>query len=233
MVSYMCSSRVSQRFEKSWHIGSGAPLLWYSLFWASLFTFQKPWPPWILSLIPQTKKTASFSLFLQLASVTPWLCPTHKTTLGFSGDSSGKEPTCQCRRCKRHGFDPWVGMILWNRVWEPTRVFLPGEPHGQRSLGATVHRVAKSWTQLKWLSMAWQDRIATTWELVLCFSLHPSFNFLKSACLFWLFSLWVCFSFWIFFSWSLLLLFLEIGLLGTYSITLKVELQKIFNSSYQ
>ena len=21
----------------------------------------------------------------------------------------GKEPTCQCRRCKRCGFDPWVG----------------------------------------------------------------------------------------------------------------------------
>ena len=134
---------------------------------------------------------------------------------------------------KRCRFNPWVRKMPWRKAWQPTPVFLPGEPHGQRSLGATVHRVAKSWTQLKWLSMAWQDRIATTWELVLCFSLHPSFNFLKSACLFWLFSLWVCFSFWIFFSWSLLLLFLEIGLLGTYSITLEVELQKIFNSSYQ
>ena len=26
--------------------------------------------------------------------------------------------------------------------------FLPGDSHGQRSLGAKVHRVAKSWTQL-------------------------------------------------------------------------------------
>ena len=30
--------------------------------------------------------------------------------LGPSG-ASGKEPTCQCRRHKRHGFDPWVVKI--------------------------------------------------------------------------------------------------------------------------
>ena len=31
--------------------------------------------------------------------------------VGFPGGASGKEPICQCRRCKRHRFDPWVGMI--------------------------------------------------------------------------------------------------------------------------
>ena len=25
---------------------------------------------------------------------------------GFPGGASGKEPTCQCRRCQRHEFDP-------------------------------------------------------------------------------------------------------------------------------
>ena len=30
--------------------------------------------------------------------------------------------------------DPWVGKIPWRRKWQPTLVFLPGEPHGQRSL---------------------------------------------------------------------------------------------------
>ena len=35
---------------------------------------------------------------------------------------------------KRRGFDPWVGKIPWSRKWQPTRVFLPGEFHGQRSL---------------------------------------------------------------------------------------------------
>ena len=41
---------------------------------------------------------------------------------------------CQCRRCKRHGFHPWVGKIPRMRAWQPTPVFLPGESHGQRSL---------------------------------------------------------------------------------------------------
>ena len=40
----------------------------------------------------------------------------------------------QCRRQRRHGFDPWVGKIPWRRAWQPTPVFLPGESHGQRSL---------------------------------------------------------------------------------------------------
>ena len=24
----------------------------------------------------------------------------------------------QCRRCRRHGFDPWVGKIPWRRAWQ-------------------------------------------------------------------------------------------------------------------
>ena len=53
---------------------------------------------------------------------------------GFSRWHSGKEPVCQCRRCKRHGFDPWVAKIPWKRNWQPTPAFLPGNPHGQRKL---------------------------------------------------------------------------------------------------
>ena len=37
-------------------------------------------------------------------------------------------------QCRRPRFDPWVGKIPWRRAWQPTPVFLPGEPHGQRSL---------------------------------------------------------------------------------------------------
>jgi len=54
--------------------------------------------------------------------------------LGFPGGTSGKEPTCQCRKHKRHGFDPWVRKIPWRRAWQPTPVFLPKESHGQRGL---------------------------------------------------------------------------------------------------
>ena len=46
---------------------------------------------------------------------------------GFADGASGKEPNCQCRRGKRHGFNPWVGNIPFRRAWKPTLVFLPGE----------------------------------------------------------------------------------------------------------
>ena len=47
---------------------------------------------------------------------------------------SGKKSACQCRRCKRCKFDPWVGKIPWRRKWPLAPVFLPGESHAQRSL---------------------------------------------------------------------------------------------------
>ena len=37
---------------------------------------------------------------------------------------SGKESACQCRRHKRHRFNPWVGKIPWSRKWQPTPVVL-------------------------------------------------------------------------------------------------------------
>ena len=50
---------------------------------------------------------------------------------GLSRQLSGKESTCQCRRCR---LDPWVEKIPWRGKWQPALVFLPGESHGQRSL---------------------------------------------------------------------------------------------------
>ena len=40
----------------------------------------------------------------------------------------------QCRRHRRCRFDPWIGMILWRKKWQPTLVFLPRKSHGLRSL---------------------------------------------------------------------------------------------------
>ena len=50
---------------------------------------------------------------------------------GFPWWLSGKESTCQCRRCR---LDPWGRKIPWRRKWQSTLVFLPGIFHGQRSL---------------------------------------------------------------------------------------------------
>ena len=52
----------------------------------------------------------------------------------LNSGASGKDPACQCRRCKRRWFSPWVGKIPWRRAWQPTPLFLPGESQGQRSL---------------------------------------------------------------------------------------------------
>ena len=75
-----------------------------------------------------------------------------KLNKGFPGGTGGEEPACQCRRQKRHGFDPWVGNIPCRMAWKPTPVFLPAESHGQRSLVGYNPRAAKSWTQLKQIS---------------------------------------------------------------------------------
>ena len=53
---------------------------------------------------------------------------------GFPGGSVGKESVCQCRRCRRKGFDPPVGKIPWSRKWQHAPIFLPGRFCGQRSL---------------------------------------------------------------------------------------------------
>ena len=61
---------------------------------------------------------------------------------GFPGDAGGKEPTCQCRRCKRRRFNPCVGKIPWRRAWQSTPVFLAWrmlwteEPGGLQSIGS-------------------------------------------------------------------------------------------------
>ena len=62
---------------------------------------------------------------------------------------SGKESSCQCRRCKRREFDPWVRKIPWRSKWQPTPIFFHGKFHRQRSLASTVHGVTKNQT---WLS---------------------------------------------------------------------------------
>ena len=57
-----------------------------------------------------------------------------------------KESACQCRRCKRCRFDPWVRKMPWRRAWQPTPVFLLGESHGQRAWWTTLRGVSKSQT---------------------------------------------------------------------------------------
>ena len=63
-----------------------------------------------------------------------------------------KKSACQCRRCKRGRFDPWVEKNPWSRKWHPSilawKIPWAEEP-------GRLHGVTKSWTQL------------TTWALTL------------------------------------------------------------------
>ena len=51
-------------------------------------------------------------------------------------------------QCGRPGFNSWVGRIPWRRAWQPTPVFLPGNPKDRGAWRATVHGVEKSRTRL-------------------------------------------------------------------------------------
>ena len=72
-----------------------------------------------------------------------WIFQEHKLLCRLPWWCSGRETACQCRSCKRHRFNPWVGKIPWRRKWQPTPVLLPGESHGQRSLEGYRHGVMK------------------------------------------------------------------------------------------
>ena len=71
-----------------------------------------------------------------------------KSKHGFPGGTSGKEPACQCRKCKRCRFDPWLRKIPWKGAWQPTPIFLPGESLWTEELGKLLS-IEQSWTRLK------------------------------------------------------------------------------------
>ena len=54
--------------------------------------------------------------------------------MGLPRWSSGKEAISQCRRHKRHAFDPQVGKIRRGENGNPLQYSCLENPHGQRSL---------------------------------------------------------------------------------------------------
>ena len=57
-----------------------------------------------------------------------------------------KDSACQCRRCKRCRFNPWVGKIPSRRKWHPTPVFLPGNSKDRGAWWAMLHGATKCQT---------------------------------------------------------------------------------------
>ena len=103
--------------------------------------------------------------------------------MGFPGGTSGKEPTYQCRRQKRHRFHPWVRKIPWRRASRSIPVILAWkiprteEPGRLQSIGS--QRVRQHWSDLVCMhawwaavsllltdmcgSLSWKDPQAIVW----------------------------------------------------------------------
>ena len=64
--------------------------------------------------------------------------------VGFPGGASGKEPTCQLRRCKRCWFNPWVGKIPGEGNGNPLQYSCLENPMDRGAWRATIHETAES-----------------------------------------------------------------------------------------
>ena len=71
---------------------------------------------------------------------------------GMPGGASGKEPSCQCRRHKRHEFNPWVRKIPGGGHGNPLQYSGLENPMDRGAWWATVYRISKSRTWLQWLA---------------------------------------------------------------------------------
>ena len=64
--------------------------------------------------------------------------------VGLPRGSSGKESACQCQRCRRYRFDPWVRKISWRRKWQPIPYSCLENPMNRGTGWVTVHGVSES-----------------------------------------------------------------------------------------
>ena len=69
--------------------------------------------------------------------------------VGFPGGASPKEPACQCRRHKRHGFDPRLGRSPGKGNDNPLQDSCLENSMDRGAWLAKVHRVAQSWIRQK------------------------------------------------------------------------------------
>ena len=70
----------------------------------------------------------------------------------FPGGTGSKEPACQCRRCERHRFDPWVRKLPGGGHGDPLQFSCLENPKDRGAWRATAHQIM-SQTQPKGLSI--------------------------------------------------------------------------------
>ena len=114
---------------------------------------------WSYKRIFSVKTKCSFHLcplILECHAKTPPLpCP----EIGFSDGASGKESTCQRKRLKTHGFNPWVGKIPWRRAL---------------AAHSSIHAWRIPWTEEP--GMLWSialQRVGHDWSNLACMHTSP------------------------------------------------------------
>ena len=63
--------------------------------------------------------------------------------LRFPGATRGKEPACQCRKCKRCGFNPWIRKVPGKEHGNPLQYSCLENPIDRGAWWATDHRVTE------------------------------------------------------------------------------------------
>ena len=112
------------------------------------FTGFWPFCPWLRSSLPPL---GQFSLGVSWRVMDKGRLGRCLTVLVicFCCGTSGKEPTCQCKRHKRHGFNPWLGRCPGEGHGKPLQVSCLENPMERGVWWAIVHGVTKSRTRLK------------------------------------------------------------------------------------
>ena len=118
--------------------------------------------PWKDSFTPTASPPASSTKPLLQLTLSEWLFFLYCSERASQVATEVKNLPANAGRCKRRGFNPWVGKIPWRRKWQPTPVFLPGEFHGQRSLvgySPWCHTVGHDWSNLAYThTHYWENR---------------------------------------------------------------------------
>ena len=127
-----------------------------------LLLFARQWPVCGFSWNFRSEARRLFqTLSVPSQVVTVMVLVTH--TIGLASESplyrppwwlSSEKSPCQCRRRRRHGFDPWVGKIPGGGNDSPLHSCLEN-PTDRGAWWATVHGVPKSQTR-------WSNQIRTT-----------------------------------------------------------------------
>ena len=84
---------------------------------------------------------------MSLKTLTHLAVKTFIISVGLPRWRSGEESACQCRRCKKHGFDPWIRKIPWRRGnSNPLQYSCQENPMFRGAWWATVYGITKIWS---------------------------------------------------------------------------------------